>query len=129
MKLKARCWKASTWMQLGLSLKLLDILPMTDCSKKLDENTLKYRRENGQLCIFHIFFHNNAPAFLTNHLPKNINTFTRYPLRDGMNLRVKYCYSNLFKNSFFNSAISKWNNLSVHVRDIASHDAFKKKYC
>ena len=66
-----------------------------------------------------------APAYLINLLPGQIQNRTNYGLRNRDDIDNPRVRTNLYANSFFPSTINLWNDLDSSIKSIPSIEAFK----
>ena len=77
-----------------------------------------------KLCHFYKIFNEKSPSYLFDLLP-NFNRVHNTRLCYNIPpIKVRHDY---FKNSFFPSAITKWNKLDLNIRNSTSLNTFKKK--
>ena len=97
-------------------------------SREMLYNELKWerlssRRENVKLVNMHKIVHDNAPTYLCNLIPKDIET-NRYNLRNQGNIKIPRTRTETFKKSFIPSATNLWNNLPSNQK-LLDYDNFK----
>lgn len=69
---------------------------------------------------------NIAPNYLCNLLPSNNADNTNYNLRDGNNIKLPFCRTELFRRSFLPYTIRLWNKLEHSIRNSPSVHSFKR---
>ena len=72
---------------------------------------------------FYKLLNENPPSYLVNLIP-NLNSI--HETRQNNNIPAVHTRHNYFKNSFFPSTISEWNNLDCQIRKSGSLSIFKK---
>ena len=96
-------------------------------SKKLNQESglesLKSRRWFRKLCYFNKILIEKSPTYLFNLIP-NLNRV--HETRHSKNISAIHLKHDLFKNLFFPSTISEWNNLDWKMRNSGSLSIFKK---
>ena len=92
-------------------------------SEKLYVESLKSRRWFRKLCHFYKILNEKSPSYLFDLIP-NLNRVRE--TRHSNNILAIHTRQNYFKNSFFPSTISEWNNLDCTIRNSGSLSIFKK---
>ena len=81
-------------------------------SEKLYVESLKSRRWFRKLCHFYKILNEKSPSYLFDLIP-NLNRVRE--TRHSNNIPAIHTRHNYFKNSFFPSTISEWNNLDYKL--------------
>ena len=111
---------------------LIFLLPTTSCGFKiinkteLNNFTIDEIKSTGDKRINYKIKNGNASVYLTNSLPKPIQTITEYNLHNSSNIRIPFCRTELYKRSFFPSTIILWNDLSLATCSSNTLCNFKK---
>ena len=84
---------------------------------------LKLRRWFRKLCHFYKILNEKSPSYLFDLIP-NLNRVRE--TRHSNNIPAIHTRHNYFKNSFFPSTISEWNNLDCKIRNSRNLSIFKK---
>ena len=101
------------------------LVSISDLYLILKWESLSERRLKHQLCLFYKMNHNLTPAYLSDLVPPNVESFSSYQLRnshDSVTLRSR---TTLYYNSFLPNAIREWNNLPLPARNSPSLSSFK----
>ena len=99
----------------------------TDKNKLYDNlgwESLEDRRTMRKLCVLHTTIENKYPRYLSAIVEKQQHLATVRQREDRV-LRPFVCGLQ-FRQTFFPSTISDWNNLSPEIRKITSSTKFKK---
>ena len=80
------------------------------------------RRWYRKLCSLYKVFKNESPRYLFNIIPSRNPA---YSTRNHVNIPLLKASHNLFKNSFFPSAIIEWNFLDPNLRNSDTYGTFK----
>ena len=91
--------------------------------QELGLESLKSRRWFRKLCHFYKILNEKSPSYLFDLIP-NLNRVRE--TRHSNNIPAIHTRHNYFKNSFFPSTISEWNNLDCKIRNSRSLSIFKK---
>ena len=91
--------------------------------QELGLESLKSRRWFRKLCHFYKILNEKSPSYLFDLIP-NLNRVRE--TRHSNNIPAIHTRHNYFKNSFFPSTISEWNNLDCKMRNSGSLSIFKK---
>ena len=91
--------------------------------QELGLESLKSRRWFRKLCHFYKILNEKSPSYLFDLIP-NLNSVRE--TRHSNNIPAIHTRHNYFKNSFFPSTISEWNNLDCKIRNSRSLSIFKK---
>ena len=91
--------------------------------RKLGLESLRLRRWYRKLCFLYKIFKNEHPKYLFNLI---LVKSTPYTTRTVGNIPLIKTKHNVFKNSFFLSAI-EWNNLDPNLRNSERISVFKEK--
>ena len=83
---------------------------------------MKDRRWLKRLCYLHKVLSTKLPAYLYELIPPIINSH-----RNPGCYRALYCRTDLFRNSFLPFSINEWNKLDPDIRNLDSHEMFRKK--
>ena len=81
--------------------------------QELGLESLKSRRWFRKLCHFYKILNEKSPSYLFDLIP-NLNRVRE--TRHSNNIPAIHTRHNYFKNSFFPSTISEWNNLDCKIR-------------
>lgn len=105
-------------------LTSLDIL-----LKESGWDTLRERRKNHKLILFHQLINYNTPPYLSNLVPNNFGQIHQYRTRNAGNLPNLPARTNFYYNSFLPSTVRLWNELPIHIRNssLYSFKMFLKK--
>ena len=87
-------------------------------------DTLKSRRENHKLGLFHKIIHKDAPKYLQDHIPPTVERRAGRPLRNSSNFSLIKTSTEYFDGSFFPETIRLWNNLEDKFKTVSSYEAF-----
>ena len=90
--------------------------------QELGLESLKDRRWLRRLCYLHKVLSTNLPAYLYELIPPIINSH-----RNPGCYRALYCRTDLFRNSFLPFSINEWNKLDPDIKNLDSHEMFRKK--
>ena len=91
--------------------------------EELGLKSLKSRRWFRKICHFYKILNEKSPSYLFDLIP-NLNRVRE--TRHSNNIPAIHTRHNYFKNSFFPSTISEWNNLDCKIRNSGSLSIFKK---
>jgi len=78
--------------------------------------SLRDRRKNHKLIMFHQMVNKNTPDYLTNLVPSTFGQTHSYGTRNSYNLPSIYSRTNFHHNSFIPSTVRLWNELPIHIR-------------
>ena len=95
--------------------------------KEIGWETLEERRKRRKLQMFYNIQNKNAPDYLVNLIPPNIQSTTRYPLRNGQDIILPFCRLSLTTESYIPSTIKQWNSLDLSIRNVDSISKFKSQ--
>ena len=98
---------------------------IANLKKETGWEPLALRRRKHKLILFYKMTQNLTPAYLSALVPSLVSTVSRYGLRNSENLRVPFCRTQLYAQSFLPSVILEWNSLPLNVRSSESVDSFK----
>ncbi len=90
-------------------------------------DTLKSRRENHKLALFHKIIYKDSPRYLQDHIPPTVENRAGRPLRNSSNISLIKTNTEYFDGSFFPETIRLWNNLEDRFKTISSHEAFTEQ--
>ena len=90
---------------------------------QLGLETLEKKRCYRKLCCFFKIFRYKSPKYLFNIIPTFVS---RCNTRNSNNIPLFKVKHNLFQNSFFPSAVVKWNKLDLNIRNSKRLNIFKK---
>ena len=90
--------------------------------QELGLESWKDRRWLRRLCYLHKVLSAKLPAYLYELIPPIINSH-----RNPGCYRALYCRTDLFRNSFLPFSINQWNKLYPDIRNLDSHEMFRKK--
>ena len=85
--------------------------------EELGLESLKSRSWFRKLCHFYKILNEKSPSYLFDWIP-NLNRVRK--TRHSNNIPAIHTRHNYFKNSFFPSTISEWNNLDCKIRNSKS---------
>ena len=85
--------------------------------RNLHRATMLYKINNGL-----------APSYLQDLMPNQVQTRTRYQLRNTQDLDVPMARLSTYSNSFFPAATRHWNNLKPETKMSPSAKSFKHNY-
>ena len=113
-------------LQYNACLAITGAIRVTSSEKMYQElglESLKLRRWFRKFCHFHKILNEKSSSCLFNLIP-NLNRLreTKYSIE----IPAIHTRHNYFKNSFFTSTISEWNNLDCKIRNSASLSTSKK---
>ena len=91
--------------------------------EELGLKSLKSRRWFRKICHFYKILNEKSPSYLFDLIP-NLNRVRE--TRHSNNIPAIHTRHNYFKNSFFPSTISEWNNLDCKIRNSGSLSIFEK---
>jgi hypothetical protein len=86
---------------------------------------LAYRRESHRLVQFYKIMTGRAPSYLSDLVPDQVGTRTRYELRNRQNLDLPIARINSLSYSFFPTTAKLWNNLRTEHKSKPSIQSFK----
>ena len=81
--------------------------------------------DNAKLIMMFKIKTDLAPSYLTELLLHEVQHQTPYNLRNNRNIQIPLTRLEVFKRSFFPSAISLWNNTSIRLRACSTIHEFK----
>jgi hypothetical protein len=87
--------------------------------------TLKERRKKRKMSQFYKLFYGLAPTYLSDKLPANVHSKSKYNLRNADNIIIPYARTSLAYGSFIPSACRLWNELPIEIRHSDSVSIFK----
>ena len=90
--------------------------------QELGLDSLKSRRWFRKLCHFYQILNEKSLSYLFDLIP-NLNRVRE--TRHSNDIPAVHTRQNYFKNSFFPSTISEWNNLDCKIRNSGSLSIFK----
>jgi hypothetical protein len=89
-------------------------------------NSLQHRRYNSTILLLHKILTKSTPSYLTNLIPKLSNANSQYNTRsEHTNVPSFKHHTNRFAASFFQSAISTWNNLPTLIKSSTTYNQLK----
>ena len=98
-----------------------NILPVSQYQTNLE--SIQLRRCNRKLCPFHKVFKTEHSKYLFDLISVRSAPYVTRTVGSISLIKTKH---NLFKNSFFSSAIIEWNNVDPSLR--ISNQSLRKKY-
>ena len=87
---------------------------------------LKERRKRHKMLLFFKFVNNMLPEHINRKFPNLISETNPYHRRRPNDRNIPFSRTELYKNSFFPSTTSDWNNLPEYVQNYTSIGLFKK---
>ena len=90
--------------------------------QELELESLKDRRWLRWLCYLHKVLSIKLLAYPYELIPPIINSH-----HNPGCYRALYCWTDLFQNSFLPFSINEWNKLDPDIRNLDSHEMFRKK--
>lgn len=93
--------------------------------KETGWETLRERRKNHKLILFHQMANNNSPAYLSNLVPTNFGQSHPYGTRNAGNMPHMPARTNYYHNSFLPSNVRLWNEIPINIRNSSLY-IFKK---
>ena len=91
--------------------------------QELGLESLQQRRWYRKLCNFFKITKNKSPKYLFNYIPTVRST---YRTRNVDNIPQFNVRQTFFRNSYFPSIVTEWNNLDKSIRNSESFSIFKK---
>ena len=79
------------------------------------------------LLLLYKMFNNLSPEYPFSLIPPTVNNISRNNLRNAQNIQTKDSRTTQYFNSFLQSSIREWYNLSLDVRNSDSVFIFKRK--
>ena len=107
-------------IQYNACLEITGTIGRTSLEKlylELGLESLKSRRWFRKICHFYKILNEKSPSYLFDLIP-NLNRVRE--TRHSNNIPAIHTRHNYFKNSFFPSTISEWNNLDCKIRNSKS---------
>jgi hypothetical protein len=89
--------------------------------------SLRKRRQDQKLILFHKMIHGNAPAYLCNMIPPKVGEIQKRVMRNADNYVKPLCRTEQYRSSFLPDVINSWNNLPRDIRNIENEKEFKHK--
>ncbi|CAC5415948.1 unnamed protein product [Mytilus coruscus] len=93
--------------------------------KETGWETLRERRKNHKLILFHQMANNNSPAYLSNLVPTNFGQSHPYGTRNAGNVPHMPARTTYYHNSFLPSTVRLWNEIPINIRNSSLY-IFKK---
>ena len=98
----------------------------TSIINDLGWNSLQYRRYNSKMLLLYKILTKSTPSYLTNLIPILSNTLAQYNTRsEHTNVPSFKHHTNRFASSFYQSAISAWNNLPTLIKSSKTYNQLK----
>ena len=91
--------------------------------QELGLESLQQRRSYGKLCYFFKLTKNKSLKYLFNYIPTVRSTYRTRNIDNIPQFNVRHP---LFRNSYFPSIVTEWNNLDKSIRNSESFSIFKK---
>ena len=91
--------------------------------KEQDFEYLSSRRWLRKLCTFYRIVRNRSPRYLYKYILPGDRA---YLIQNSNNIKLIFCRSEYFAQSFFPYAIKEWNKLSLEIRNSKSYSTFQK---
>ena len=88
---------------------------------------LSQRRKENKLITFDRIIRGSVPDYLQDLLPPLVGDDSQYHLRNYLDFIAPMCRLEIYKKSFFPSAISPWNSLPIDIRNRIDECKFLKK--
>ena len=98
---------------------------LTNLYRECGWQTLQERRNNQKLCFMYKATHNMVPSYVSDLIPQNVGSETRYPLRNNNDIRIPQCRTSISHCSCIPSSISLWNNLDEGIKNRNTMNSFK----
>lgn len=95
--------------------------------KELGWRPLQDRRTDHKTLLFSRITHNNAPSYLTDHLPAVVHQRTRYNLRNQDNITTFRSRTSIFSESFFPYMTRFWNNIDDNIKQTADPKSLRRQ--
>ena len=93
--------------------------------EELAMETLVVRRQRNIILFFHKMLNNNVPPYLLEMKPSSSLGSQTYNLRQSQNIAIPKCRLSKYQKSFLPHAITLWNGLENHLKQIQDYDSFK----
>ena len=91
--------------------------------QELGLESLQQRRWYRKLCYFFKLTKNKSPKYLFNNIPTVRSTYRTRNIDNIPQFNIKHTF---FRNSYFLSIVTEWNNLGKSIRDSESFSVFNK---
>ena len=91
--------------------------------QELGLESLQQRRWYRKLCYFFKLTKNKSPKYLFNNIPTVRSTYRTRNIDNIPQFNVRHTF---FRNSYFPSIVTEWNNLDKSIRNSESLSIFKK---
>ena len=91
--------------------------------QELGLESLQQRRWYRKLCYFFKLTKNKSPKYLFNYIPTVRSTYRRRNIDNIPQFNVRHTF---FRNSYFPSIVTEWNNLDKSIMNSESFSIFKK---
>ena len=91
--------------------------------QELGLESLQQRRWYRKLCYFFKLTKNKFPKYLFNYIPTVRSTYRTRNIDNIPQFNVRHTF---FRNSYFSSIVTEWNNLDKSIRNSESFSIFKK---
>ena len=88
--------------------------------------TLKERRRRHKIILFKKISLGKCPDYLTNLLPPLVSSINPYPRRRPHERKTPTFKTELYRNSFFPSTTTLWNDLPSHIQQSTSLGELKR---
>ena len=94
---------------------------------ELSWETLESRRDKRMLTLYSDITHDRAPSYLNTHIPQTVQERTqgRYNLRNNNNLSQPTFRTETYRNSYFPTMATIWNNTDTTIKAIQTKPALK----
>ena len=93
--------------------------------KETGWDSLEKRRNAHKLVLFYKILNNQTPHYLKSLIPPLVSEGSSYTLRNGNNIQIPFCRSQLYSDSFIPSSINLWNALPDEIRNKPTLSSFK----
>jgi hypothetical protein len=103
------------------------LVSLTNLSNEIGWESLETRRKNHKLIMFYKMINGLTPAYLSQLVPQFVSDHVQYNLRNTHNIKVPFCRTNIYYNSFLPTVIREWNALPLEVKNADTLDMFKSR--
>jgi hypothetical protein len=101
------------------------LISLDNLRREIGWENLDERRRNHKLTLLYKMKNNLTPNYLSSLIPPQVNSETRYPLRNSNNIQLPHARTQLYYNSFLPAVVREWNSLSQTIKDSESLPTFK----
>ena len=108
-----------------IATDMTELISLSNLYKEICWDIHQQRRQNHKLTLFYKTVNNVHPYYLSSLIPLQVNTVSRYNLRNSKGFQTIKINTTRYYTSFLPSALREWNTLPIEVRQLPTLNSFK----